>query len=88
MVATNDLLLTDVTGLFDPGWICPVIIPNDDSLDRPTEIINYEPPPLTTVVVDADRIPWIKPTPVQKAEQLLPGAPPHEWKRWRKFMEE
>ena len=52
------------------------------------ETINYEPPLLTTVVVDANRIPWIKPPPVWKAEQSLPGALPHEQKRWRKFMEE
>ena len=87
-ISRGDLLLTDVTRSFDPGWIWPVVIPNDDSLDRPTETINYEPPPLTTVVVDADRIPWIKPPPVQKAEPSPPGAPPHERKKWRKFMEE
>ena len=52
------------------------------------EVVNYEPPSLTTVVVDADRISWIKPPPIQKAEQSVLGAPPHKQKRWRKFKEE
>ena len=87
-ITRGDLLSSNFARTFDPGWTWPVIIPNNDSPDRPTEVVNYEPPPLVTVVVDVDRIPWIKPPPMQKAEQTLPGAPPHEQTRWRKFREE
>ena len=87
-ITRGDLLSSNFARTFDPGWTWPVIIPNNDSPDRPTEVVNYKPPPLVTVVVDVDRIPWIKPPLVQKAEQTLPGAPPHERKRWRKFREE
>ena len=87
-ITRGDLLLSNTTRTFDPRWIWPMNIPNDDNPNQPTEVVNYEPPPLTTVVVDANRIPWIKPPPVQKAEQSLPGALPHERKKWRKFREE
>ena len=75
-ITRGDLLLSNTTRTFDPRWIWPTIISNNDNPNQPTEVVNYEPPPLTTVVVDTDRIPWIKPPPVQKAEQSLPGAPP------------
>ena len=87
-ITKGDLLLSNTTRTFDPRWIWPMIISNDNNLDQPTEVVNYEPPPLTTVVVDTDRISWIKPPPIQKAEQSLPGALPYERKRWRNFKEE
>ncbi|EDR00561.1 uncharacterized protein LACBIDRAFT_334083 [Laccaria bicolor S238N-H82] len=87
-IEQGDLLITDTTRSFDPGWIWPAVRTDNEELKRPKEVVNYEPPPLTTIVVDADRIPWIKPPPVQKAEQSLPGVPSHERKKWRKFVEQ
>ncbi|EDR05480.1 uncharacterized protein LACBIDRAFT_329791 [Laccaria bicolor S238N-H82] len=70
----GDLILMDTARSFDPSWIWPVILPNDDDQEQPKEVVDYKPPPLTMVVIDTDRIPWIKPPLVQKAEQSLPGT--------------
>ncbi|EDR14505.1 uncharacterized protein LACBIDRAFT_321621 [Laccaria bicolor S238N-H82] len=51
------------------------------------QTIDYGPPPLETVIIVKDRVPWIKPPPVKRAAPSQPGAPPLERKKWIKWVE-
>ena len=89
-MSRGDLLLPDTTRTHDPGWIWPTV--NSDPrnaapLQSTERKSNYGPDPPDTVIVSKNRLPWIKPPPVKKAEPSRPGAPPHEKKKWRKFVE-
>ena len=91
-IARGDLALSDTTRTFDPSWIWPTVQTNREASGlqqaEGTKSVSFKPPPLVTVIVAKDRIPWIKPPPVKKAEASRPGAPPHEKKKWRKFLEQ
>ncbi|EDR06693.1 uncharacterized protein LACBIDRAFT_328613 [Laccaria bicolor S238N-H82] len=52
-----------------------------------SQTIDYGPPPPETVIIAKDQVPWIKPPPVKRATPSRPGAPPHEQKKWIKWVE-
>lgn len=77
-IARRDLALSGTTRTFDPSWIWPTIQTNREAgglqQAEGTKSVSFKPPPLVTVIVAKDRIPWIKPPPVKKAKasQVLP----------------
>lgn len=89
-ITRGDLTLEDTRNVRDPGWTWPIVHSNKGSVQTKSvakEEINYDPPSPNSVVIAKDRVSWIKPPPVKKAEPSRPGAPPHERKKWRKFVE-
>ena len=87
----GDMSLSGTTIFHNPGWVWSTLLNN---LNTPTEKpeakpkeVSYDPPPLDVVTIAQDRVPWIRPPPVKKATPSRPGAPPHERKRWIKYME-
>ena len=75
----------------NPGWVWSDLL---DKIRRTTatepgkpQEINYKPPPLDTISISPNRVLWIKPPPVKRAEPSRPGAPLHECKRWVKYLE-
>ena len=87
----GDMALPNPSFFHNPGWIWSDLMDKIRSTttvepEEPQEI-NYEPSPLDTVTISPDRVPWIRPPPVIRAEPSRPGAPPHERKRWVKYLE-
>lgn len=87
----GDMSPPNPSAFHNPGWVWSDLMDKirSTTTEEPIEPweIDYEPPPLDTVSIAQDRVPWIKPPPVMRAEPSQPGAPPHEHKRWVKIME-
>ncbi|EDR06478.1 uncharacterized protein LACBIDRAFT_328877 [Laccaria bicolor S238N-H82] len=93
-ISRGDLSLSDTAMIHDPGWVWPQAVVNrrDESRSPDTKsadksVVDYGPPPLETISIASDRVPWIKPPPVKKAAASRANAPAHERKRWIKFVE-
>ncbi|EDR09760.1 uncharacterized protein LACBIDRAFT_317869 [Laccaria bicolor S238N-H82] len=93
-ISRGDLSLPDTATIHDPGWVWPQAVVNrrDESRSPDTKsadksAVDYGPPPLETISIASDRVPWIKPPPVKKAAASRANAPAHEHKRWIKFVE-
>ena len=87
----GDMALPNLSFFHNPGWIWSDLMDKIQSTttvepEAPQEI-NYEPPPLDTVTISPDQVPWIRPLPVIRAEPSRPGAPPHKCKGWVKYLE-
>ena len=87
----GDMALPNPSFFHNLGWIWSDLMDKFRSTttvepEEPQEI-NYEPPPLDTVSISPDRVPWIRPPPVIRAEPSHSGAPLHERRRWVKYLE-
>ena len=87
----GDMSVPNPSFFHNPGWIWSDLMDKIRSTttkepEEPQEV-NYEPPPLDIISIAQDRVPWIRPPPVKKAEPSRPGAPPHERKKWVKILE-
>ena len=87
----GDMSMPNPSFFHNPGWVWSDLMDKIRSTtmeepEKPQEI-DYEPPPLDTVSISLDRVLWIRPPPVKKAEPSRPGAPPHKCKKWVKYLE-
>ncbi|EDQ99451.1 uncharacterized protein LACBIDRAFT_316546 [Laccaria bicolor S238N-H82] len=71
------------------AWSDPQVQKGKSPIKEPPkpQTVDYGPPPAETVIIAKDRVPWIKPPPVKRAAPSRPGAPPHEQKKWIKWVE-
>ena len=75
MMTQEDLLLLNTLTTFNPGWTWSIPQSSIDSrMSKPMEgkkAVNYKPPPLISIIIAKDRIPWVKPPTQEQYFSLL-----------------